>query len=76
MDDELCARIRKAIATRTPGPFHFSEVYGPGWDRLYVGDKVKLGREFMRAVDGGRFPGVVDTGRKAGGGRLYLLKGD
>ncbi|MGX1309023.1 hypothetical protein AB7M35_003781 [Amorphus suaedae] len=75
MDEDLLVRISRAIAARAPGPFHFSEVYGPGWDRLYVGDKVKLGRDFMRAVDNGRFPRVVDTGRKAGGGRLYLLKG-
>lgn len=76
MDRELLARIRASLARRAPGPFHFSEIYGPGWDRLYVGDKVKLGREFMRAVDAGQFAGVVDTGRKVAGGRLYLLTGD
>lgn len=76
MESDVLTRIREALARRAPGPFHFSDVYGPGWDRLYVGDKVKLGNAFQRAVGKGHFPGVVDTGRKTGGGRLYLLTGD
>lgn len=68
------ARFERALRERAPGPFHFSEIYGPGWDRLYVGDKVKLGNAFLRTVRAGQISGVNDTGRKAKGGRVYLLQ--
>ncbi len=55
-----------------PGEFHFPEVYGADWSELYVGDKVKLGREFMNLVRKGYFTQVTDTGKKTAGGRVYL----
>lgn len=64
--------LTSTLQTRAPGPFHFLEIYGPDWDQLYIGDKVKLGHAFLNAVRAGKFPGVVDTGTKKGGGRLYL----
>ena len=71
MNDSEIARLRARVAALSPGEFHFPPVYGPGWDRLYIGDKVRIGRQFLDAVRAGRFPGVEDTGRKKGGGRLY-----
>ena len=41
---------------------------------LYIGDKVKLGHAFLNAVRAREIPGVIDTGTKKGGGRLYLWK--
>ena len=64
-----------ALQTRTPGPFHFPEIYGPNWHQLYIGDKVKLGHAFMDAVRAGKLPGVTDTGSKKDGGRLYHWAG-
>ncbi|MBL7251442.1 DUF1413 domain-containing protein [Alcanivorax marinus] len=71
MDNALQKRLEKALNKRSPGEFHFPEVYGAGWDDLYIGDKVKLGNTFLRLVRLGRFPGIEDTGKKKGGGRLY-----
>lgn len=75
MEDAEIQRLTARIAERAPGPFHFPEVYGPAWDRLFIGDKVRIGRQFLNAVRAGRFPGVEDTGRKRGGGRVYRWRG-
>lgn len=72
MDKDLQHRLKKTLAQLAPGTFHFSEIYGPEWSTLYIGDRVKLGNEFLRKVRGGEFAGVTDTGRKKGGGRVYL----
>ncbi|MCC9623917.1 single-stranded DNA-binding protein [Thalassospira sp. MA62] len=66
--------LKTTLQDRDPGPFHFPEIYGADWDRLYIGDKVKLGHAFLNAVRAGKLPGVIDTGTKKGGGRLYLWK--
>lgn len=75
--DEMTA-IRRSLAQRKPGNFHLTDVWEtlwPGdWDAKPIGDKVKTGRDFLEAVRRGDFAGVEDTGRKAGGGRLYLLR--
>ncbi|AMM86383.1 DUF1413 domain-containing protein [Martelella sp. AD-3] len=70
-EDEIANRL----LAQEPGEFHFPELYGKGWNRLSIGDKVKIGREFLNAVRKGRFPGVEDTGRKKGGGRVYVKRG-
>ncbi|GAA5120334.1 DUF1413 domain-containing protein [Alloalcanivorax gelatiniphagus] len=75
MDQALQQRLEKALKKRPPGEFHFPQVYGAGWDQLYIGDKVKLGNTFLRLVRLGRFPGIEDTGKKKGGGRLYRKTG-
>ncbi|ASK33299.1 DUF1413 domain-containing protein [Alloalcanivorax mobilis] len=75
MDTALQTRLEAALKKRAPGAFHFSELYGEGWQRLYIGDRVKLGNAFLRLVRQGRFPGVEDTGTKKGGGRLYRKTG-
>nr|WP_272213441.1 DUF1413 domain-containing protein [Marinicella sp. W31]MDC2879397.1 DUF1413 domain-containing protein [Marinicella sp. W31] len=69
-EDEIANRL----LAQEPGAFHFPEVYGENWNRLPIGDKVKIGREFLNAVRKGCFPGVEDTGRKNGGGRVYLKR--
>ncbi|MFC4235120.1 DUF1413 domain-containing protein [Thalassospira xianhensis] len=71
MDANEITRLQNRIAARNPGEFHFPEIYGPGWDALYIGDKVRIGREFLNAVRAGKFPNVEDTGQKRGGGRVY-----
>lgn len=71
MDANEITRLQNRIATRDPGEFHFPEIYGAGWDALYIGDKVRIGREFLNAVRAGKFPTVEDTGQKHGGGRVY-----
>ncbi len=71
MQAERLKALEKAVAALAQGEFHFPEVYGAGWDELYVGDKVKLGREFMTLVRKGYFAGVTDTGEKKAGGRVY-----
>ena len=76
MDDEEINRLRKRIVRRAPGPFHFPDVYGPDWDQLYIGDKVRKGRNFLEAVRAGKFPGVEDTGEKHDGGRIYRWCGE
>ena len=75
MDRNEIARLRTRLADRPAGAFHFPEIYGPGWDDLWIGDKVKTGRAFLEAVRAGKFPGVEDTGTKKGGGRLYRWRG-
>ena len=72
MQEERLQALEKAILALSPGPFHFPEIFGKGWDRLYVGDKVKFGREFLNLVRKGRFSQVKDTGTKKAGGRVYL----
>lgn len=64
--------LERAISALVPGEFHFPEVYGADWNELYVGDKVKLGREFMNLVRKGYSTQVMDTGKKKAGGRVYL----
>ncbi|MBF5052921.1 DUF1413 domain-containing protein [Alloalcanivorax venustensis] len=71
MDQVLQSRLQKTLSERPPGLFHFPEVYGRGWSGLYIGDRVKLGNDFLRLVRQGRFEGVEDTGDKKRGGRLY-----
>lgn len=71
MDPRLQQRLAAVLREREPGPFHFSEIYGAGWDRLYIGDRVKLGNAFLRLVRAGRFADVEDTGEKRAGGRVY-----
>lgn len=66
--------LKSTLKDRAPGPFHLSELYGADWDRIYIGDKVKTGHAFLNAVRAGKLPGVIDTGTKKGGGRLYLWK--
>ena len=39
-------KLKATLAARNPGPFHFHEIFGPDWDGLYIGDKVKLGHAF------------------------------
>ena len=75
MTEDLFARLEQALARQAPGTFHFSEIYGPEWQTLYIGERVKLGNAFLRLVRQGAFDGVSDTGRKAGGGRIYLKAG-
>ena len=75
MTDDDLARLRDTLADRPPGEFHLPGIWGPGWDALWIGDKVKTGRAFLEAVRRGRVPGVEDTGRKAGGGRVYRWRG-
>ncbi|WP_084397311.1 DUF1413 domain-containing protein [Henriciella aquimarina] len=75
MDETEISRLQKRIEQLDEGEFHFPPVYGPGWDELYIGDKVKTGRAFMEAVRAGKFPGVEDTGQKKGGGRVYYWSG-
>ncbi|MBJ3775515.1 DUF1413 domain-containing protein [Acuticoccus mangrovi] len=75
LDDHAVGRLVRRLAERPPGEFHFPEIYGAGWDDLYVGDKVRLGRDFLTMVRAGRLPGVEDTGRKRAGGRIYRWRG-
>ncbi|PZR87562.1 MAG: DUF1413 domain-containing protein [Stutzerimonas stutzeri] len=72
MQAERLKALEKAIAALPPGEFHFPAIYGADWDELYVGDKVRLGREFMNLVRKGHFTQVTDTGNKKAGGRIYL----
>lgn len=75
MDDAELTRLRARLAQQPAGEFHLPEIYGPRWDALPIGEKVRTGREFLRAVRQERLPGVEDTGRKKGGGRLYWWRG-
>jgi len=75
LDRDEISRLRDRISELRPGEFHFPEVYGSGWDRLFIGDKVRIGRAFLEAVRAGLFPGVEDTGRKKGRGRVYRWLG-
>ncbi len=72
MQAERLKTLETAIAALAPGEFRFPGLYGPGWGALYVGDRVKLGREFMNLVRKGHFLHVSDTGKKNAGGRIYL----
>ncbi len=71
MQAERLSTLEKTISALAPGEFHFPEVYGADWNELYVGDKVKLGREFMNHVHKGYFAHVTDTGKKNADGRVY-----
>ena len=72
MHPERLKALEKAIGALDPGEFRFSDIFGPDWAELYVGDKVKFGREFMNLVRSGHFARVTDTGQKRAGGRIYL----
>jgi hypothetical protein len=72
MQVERLTVLEEAIAALAPGEFQFPEIYGADWNELYVGDKVKLGREFMNLVRKGHFAHVTDTGKKKAGGHVYL----
>ncbi|TQS71717.1 DUF1413 domain-containing protein [Rhodobacteraceae bacterium] len=72
MNGELLKQIKATIKKRADGAFHLSDIYGGEWDALYVGDQVRLGREFLRLVQRGDIKGVRDSGEKSGGGRLYI----
>lgn len=74
MDEERIALLDAAISALEPGEFHLPEIYGSGWDELYVGEKVKLGRAFLKLVQKGHFSHVEDTGKKEAGGRVYLKR--
>ena len=71
MTEDDIRRLRHNIARHPASTFHFPEIYGEGWDDLYIGDRVKLGHAFLDAVRAGKFPDVMDTGIKKGGGRVY-----
>ncbi len=75
MDEPLRKHLQSRLHARGAGEFPFSEIYGPDWERLWIGDRVKLGHAFLNAVRKGEFPGVSDTGVKRGGGRLYHWSG-
>ena len=74
MDDKEMSRLRSHIEKLPLGEFHFPDIYGKDWEKLYIGDKVRLGRDFLEAVRHGCFPGVEDTGRKKDGGHVYDLR--
>ncbi|GGB00087.1 DUF1413 domain-containing protein [Allosediminivita pacifica] len=71
MDEKTLNSLRGAIAEWEAETFHLPEVWGETWDDLPIGEKVKTGNAFLRAVRDGRVPEAEDTGRKAGGGRIY-----
>ena len=71
MDEKTLDALRGAIAEREAGTFHLPEIWGETWDDLPIGEKVKTGNAFLRAVRGGLVPEAEDTGRKADGGRVY-----
>ena len=71
MDTALQNRLERTLREQAPGLFHFPEIYGRGWGELYIGDRVKLGNDFLRLVRQGCFQGVEDTGEKKDGGRVY-----
>lgn len=75
MTEDDIRRLRQNIARHPDGTFHFSEIYGAGWDDLYIGDRVKLGHAFLNAVRAGHLPGVNDSGMKKKGGRIYIKSG-
>ncbi|MBR9764615.1 MAG: DUF1413 domain-containing protein [Rhodobacteraceae bacterium] len=68
------SRLRRVLAQRPPGPFHFSELI-EGWTSLPIGEKVRRGHDFLTAVRDGRMPGVTDTGHKDAAGRRYHWDG-
>ncbi|RCK44196.1 hypothetical protein TH25_20035 [Thalassospira profundimaris] len=71
MTEDDIRRLQQNIARHPARTFHFPEIYGNGWDDLYIGDKVQMGHQFLDAVRAGNFPGVADTGTKKDGGRVY-----
>lgn len=75
METALKDRLALKLEERDPGEFHFSDIYGPDWQGLYIGDRVKLGHEFLRLVRENTFSGILDTGKKKNGGRIYLKEG-
>ncbi|MBG18851.1 MAG: DUF1413 domain-containing protein [Rhizobiales bacterium] len=75
MDQNETEKLRKAIAQRPEGQFHLSDLYGEEWDQICIGDKVKLGNAFQKAVASNEFENVEDTGEKHDGGRVYVKGG-
>lgn len=75
MDEPLRKHLQSQLQRLDPGEFHFSEIYGAGWEQLWIGDRVKLGHAFLNAVRKGEFPGVTDTGMKRREGRCYRWTG-
>ncbi len=66
-------RLKDHLRELSPGPFRLSELYGSGWYALPIGERVRIGREFLNEVNRGAYLGVQDTGKKKGGGRVYVL---
>ncbi|WP_138465988.1 DUF1413 domain-containing protein [Poseidonocella sp. HB161398] len=64
------ARIAAALAARQPGEFRLPELLAD-WEDRPIGEKVRLGNDFLREVRKGAFAGIRDTGRKAPRGHLY-----
>jgi uncharacterized protein DUF1413 len=75
MDTRETQKLRHAIADRPEGTFHLADLYGEDWDQIRIGDKVKLGNAFQRAVARHEFENVEDTGEKHDGGRVYVKGG-
>lgn len=75
MQSALKDRLAETLAHRSPGTFHFREIYGPDWECLSIGDRVKLGNVFLRMVRNATFPDVRDTGQKNAAGRNYVKTG-
>ncbi|SIS82705.1 DUF1413 domain-containing protein [Phaeovulum vinaykumarii] len=66
--------IRDALAALPEGEFHLPDALGAAWDTLWIGEKVGLGNDFLKAVRAGRFAGIEDTGRKDHGLHLYVKR--
>ncbi|PTW50817.1 MULTISPECIES: DUF1413 domain-containing protein [Rhodovulum] len=69
------AMIRDALDALAPGEFHLPDAVGARWDTLWIGEKVGIGNDFLRAVREGRFEGIEDTGRKEHGLHVYVKTG-
>lgn len=74
MDTHLRKRLQQRLMEWEAGEFHYPQLYGSAWEELWIGDRVKSGREFLNAVRKGEFPGVIDIGKREGG-RCYRWLG-
>ncbi|WP_108259882.1 DUF1413 domain-containing protein [Mangrovicoccus ximenensis] len=66
--------IAAALAARRAGEFRLPELLAD-WDGRPIGEKVRLGNDFLREVRKGAFAGIRDTGRKTAGGHIYRKEG-